>query len=504
MPEILLILAIALIVAVTVRHRGPAPPPVPHRLAHEAVLGPLRPLSPGLLGINGEAIIGTTVWSNPRFLSAVAALHPQAIRVFGGTPANFWNWRTGTYVRSPRVPSGLAALRDHIHVTLADWARLVRTVGAVPVFDLNMFTSNLRSQLAMLHAARRLGMPISHVELGNELYLPPYAVRFHSGAQYGRASTRWIAGLKRAFPGVLVAADAYPGHDTNTVAVNRREHRWNLELLRTVRGESALSLHAYFASGLGPQASLASPTAAEQLLRAPARRWAALARLIGRLPKRLEMWVTEWNLFDTVARVHGSWAQGLADADFGLDLLSAPRVTQADYETLVDSAPFGAIFGSTVGLQLAIGGGGGPLTFRAVLAHAPVTPLFGLATGGVAMQALLRALAGGNGLRTISFRAGRGGEQLGRLRLRAAAPPVHGIEVAGKSGFGAVIVNLSRKPFLISVPQLLRRLPYTERSASPITLVAGAATLRNQTGITTAAFDLQPFSLLVIGSAPPG
>jgi uncharacterized protein YebE (UPF0316 family) len=125
------------------------------------------------------------------------------------------------------------------------------------------------------------------------------------------------------------------------------------------------------------------------------------------------------------------------------------------------------------------------LTFRAVVAHAPVTPVFGLAAGGVAMQALLDALADTTATvaRTMSFHS----------------PAVQGIAVAGKTGFGAVLVNRSRKPFLISVPKLLRGLPYTERWAAPITLVAGTATLRNETGATGAVFALPPFSLLRIG-----
>jgi hypothetical protein len=284
---------------------------------------------------------------------------------------------------------------------------------------------------------------------------------------------------------VLVAADAYPGRDSSSSIVDTRERRWNSEMLGTLRGETALSLHAYFASGLGPRASLASPAAAEKMLRAPMRRWVRLARLIARLPPRLPVWVTEWNLFDTVARVHGTWAQGLAVAAFGLDLLSAPRVTQTDYETLVDSAPFGAIFGSTAGLELSHGDGGAGVAFRAVVAHAPTTPLFGLATGGVAMQALLGALAGSTVSRTISF---------GRA-------PVHGIAFAGTTGFGALIVNLSDRPFLLSVPLFLRGLPYTERSARPVTLVAGIASLRNQTGTTTGTFELLPFSLLEMRKA---
>jgi hypothetical protein len=479
----LLIAVILIVVLVSRSGGGPGPAPMPKGLALSVVLGPTRALPPALLGINGEAIIGRTVWSNPLFLSAVADLHPEAIRVFGGTPANFWNWRTGTYVHSAHVPATLSALRAHIKVTLSGWARVVHAAGATPVFDLNMVTSDLGSQLAMLHAARGLGMPVSYVELGNELYMPQYAFRFRDGSDYGRVCTRWIAAIRRAFPGVAVAADAYPGPDNNTGTVTARERRWNGELLRTLRGASALSLHTYFASGLGPHDSLASPAAAAQILRAPARRWGAFTQLMARLPARLKVWVTEWNLFDTVAPVHGTWAQGLAVAEFGLELLSAPRVVQSDYETLVDSAPFGAIFGSTTGLQLSPVGGGGTQTFRAVVARAPATPLFGLAAGGVAMRALLGAIHGATVSRAIGF----------------GSAPVGGFAFGGTHGFAAVIVNVSGRPYSLSVPALLRGLRYTEWWGRPITLVAGTATLHSGMGTTGAHFGLEPYSLLQIG-----
>jgi hypothetical protein len=76
------------------------------------------------------------------------------------------------------------------------------------------------------------------------------------------------------------------------------------------------------------------------------------------------------------------------------------------------------------------------VTFRAVVARAPATPLFGLATGGVAMQGLLGALADATFARTISFRSA----------------PVPGMAAVGKNGYGAVIVNLSAKPLAISLP----------------------------------------------------
>ena len=447
-----------------------------------ASFGPARTVPRGLLGFNGEAVTGAgEVWTNPGFARAVAALHPQAIRVFGGTPANFWNWRTGTFVLAQDVPRSLAALRATVHVTLADWARIVRQADALPVFDLNMLTSDLPAQLAMLHAARALGMPVLDVELGNELYLPTYAKRFRDGAAYGREASRWIAALKRAFPGVSVAADAYPGPDNNAGTVDRREQRWNAGLLRTLRGESALSMHTYFASGLGPRASLASPRSAAAMLTGPTRRFVAFARLLSTLPNRVKIWVTEWNLFDTVARVHETWAQGLAVAAYGFDLLTTPRVAQADYHALVSNGPFDALFGSRDDFGPADPHG----QFRPVLADPPATPVYGLAAGGVAMQALLGALAGAHELRALGF----------------GSAPVGGAMFTGGSAAGAVIVNLTADLAPISVPERLRGLAYTERWAPPITVVAGTASLQSRAGTTAATLDLEPFSLLWIKPA---
>jgi hypothetical protein len=56
----------------------------------------------------------------------------------------------------------------------------------------------------------------------------------------------------------------------------------------------------------------------------------------------------------------------------------------------------------------------------------------------------------------------------------------------------------------ISLPAVLRRLPYTERTAPPITLVAGTASLHEYAGTTSATLELEPFSLLEIGKAAPG
>jgi hypothetical protein len=457
----LVVLAGALLFAIVVAKRSAGPPPLSSTPVR-GTLGPARTLPPGFLGFNGEAITGPGVWSSPSFARAVAGLRPQAIRVFGGTPADYWDWRAGTYVSSPQVPAPLAALRPRIKLTIAGWASLVHAAGAAPLFDLNLVTSDLGSQLAMLRAASAAGMPVRAVELGNELYMPQYSSLFRDGAAYGRAATRWVAAIKAAFPGVMVAVDAYPGTDGNDATPNSRERRWNGELLATVRGEDALTLHAYFASGLHPGGAPASGDQAEVMLSQPGRRLLAIARLVAGLPTRLPLWVTEWNLYDPRTHAAQTWAQGLAVATFGLDLIATPRVTQADYHALVSSAPFGA------------------------LRDPAGTPSFPLSAGGLAMQTLLAALGQAQAARPLGF----------------GAEPVGGVELAGGGrAAGAVIVNLTAQPAPIELPAELRGRPYVERHAPPATVVTGSQSVPEDSGVTGATMTLPPFSLLRIAAA---
>src|SRR5207248_296346 len=99
--------------------------------------------------------------------------------------------------------------------------------------------STLASQLAMLHAATRVRLPVRYVELGNELYDPRYAELFAGGAEYGRLANRWIPALKAAFPGVKVAVvgDAGPDPNQPDASARARALAWNRSLLATVHGE---------------------------------------------------------------------------------------------------------------------------------------------------------------------------------------------------------------------------------------------------------------------------
>src|SRR5262245_53193346 len=101
---------------------------------------------------------------SPRLHEAVAGLRPGAIRVFGGTTANYWDWRSGKLMDVRGVPPRIRRVaREMSPIHLADWAQLVKDANAIPVFDLNMVTSSLSDQLDMLSTAAQLGMPIRRI-----------------------------------------------------------------------------------------------------------------------------------------------------------------------------------------------------------------------------------------------------------------------------------------------------------------------------------------------------
>ena len=333
--------------------------------------------------------------------------------MFGGTTANYWDWRTGKLMDVRGVPPRIRRVaREMSPIHLSDWAQLVKDANAIPVFDLNMVTSGLPDQLEMLSAAEQLGMPIRRIELGNELYYraPLVARAFPTAAAYGREASRWIAAIKSRYPKAQIAAVGlgYP-----PAAGDERQASWDRAVRRTLHGEDALTFHAYWPASR--ERRLSGADLAEQLA-APLRLLRTLrSDGLDRLPKGVEAWVTEWNLWHG-AGYRGTWANGLADATYLLGLLGEPRVSQEDLHPLVHSQPQAALFGNPFGFRP-----GGPSTVR----YAPTAV-------GEAMGELYPALWGGASVRRLDV---PGAPKLGGTGVAA----VRGVAVRGR---GALLVNL--------------------------------------------------------------
>lgn len=171
--------------------------------------GPERSLPAHFLGFNGESFVlpaDARLMTSNALQSKLAAIPGVIVRIPGGTPSQWIDWRNGQLIDAPGTPFASVS-PDRPALTLRDWAKLVKGSHSTPLWDLNVLTSSLSDQLAMLRTAHALGLPVRYVELGNELWDPetPYVTRFPTGAAYGTAMDPWIVAIHRDFLGVSVA-----------------------------------------------------------------------------------------------------------------------------------------------------------------------------------------------------------------------------------------------------------------------------------------------------------
>ncbi|HEY2277500.1 MAG TPA: hypothetical protein VGI00_04045 [Streptosporangiaceae bacterium] len=204
--------------------------------------GPVRTVTPTLLGLNGVNTTGSQ-WDNSPLDSVLSKFAPGVIRYPGGTVANYWSWPDGWFQPGKWPGEPAEAVND----TLPVFRTGLAAAGARPLFDLNTVTINgaigsatdnpaqLDQQLQALQSAAGDGLPVKMVELGNELYQSgyistgpdgqDYAKRFPSAADYATQMNAWISALHSAFQGVKVAAVATDANDVN--GISRRRSTWN-------------------------------------------------------------------------------------------------------------------------------------------------------------------------------------------------------------------------------------------------------------------------------------
>jgi len=217
-----------------------------------ASLGASRAVPPGYFGINYD-YGGAAVYAKDRSVAQqIAALAPGTLRWPAGTGANYFQWQNGYPVADPAAGAkGSCAppaesQTDGFQFTLGDLAAAVRAARgtATPVFDLNVMTASLASQIDMLRTAQdRYGLPVRYVELGNEFYLcnADYVAAFPTAQDYGTTVAADVKALHRAFPGVRVAAvGAVPSVSSG------RTQGWTSGLLSVATGAGkpdAITLH---------------------------------------------------------------------------------------------------------------------------------------------------------------------------------------------------------------------------------------------------------------------
>ncbi|HEX8769489.1 MAG TPA: hypothetical protein VF711_01830, partial [Acidimicrobiales bacterium] len=435
---------------------------------------------------------------------AVRRLAPPALRVFGGTTANYWDWRGGWFVPDVELPRDLASL-PRMNVSLDKWKALLTAAGASPVFDLNIVTSTLEDQLAMLKAAEDLGLPVKRVELGNELYQSagPVVDRFPTPSDYGREAARWIDAIKARYPEAKVAVVGALARQGSRPT--ERKTSWNRGVRETVGSVDGITLHLYFGAGIEGEGKIGEATAtgssadkgsgtatASEKAAAQAVVTATRKRLdefrnvdLAALPPGAKAWVSEFNLFDRDSFVPGTWLHGLVVAQIAMALSNEPRVDLALMHALVGNPVFAAVFGRSPDSSSASVEGPsdeqGP-GFRAGSRHGTS---FADTAAGTAIGRF--------------FTAARGASTAQPLAFAGATSELTGVAYETPTGRKLVLANLGPQERAVDFESLAPGAPFTTESARPLTFVGGPSDVEQRSATAQRPVVLPAYSLTLVG-----
>lgn len=164
--------------------------------------------------------------------SLMDSLKTGVFRYPGGTVTHKWNWKNG-YI------TGGAAATDFVH-KIEDVKRVVDTTKAKVSFVLDVVNSSLKDQIEMIKAAK---VPVSYIELGNELYAPDYTTEFPTGKAYADTINSWVPELRKEFSGVKIGA-VLIARTTN----KDRSKTWNNDVTKNItKPVDAHIYHVYIA-----------------------------------------------------------------------------------------------------------------------------------------------------------------------------------------------------------------------------------------------------------------
>jgi len=202
----------------------------------------------------------------------------------------------------------------------------------------------------------------------------------------------------------------------------------------------------------------------------------------------MEVWITEYNLFDRTGPVRGTWAHGLFSAVLTLIFLQEPRITMATYHSLYGNAMFTAILN-------------GEHAFANLTEDNPPTTPYALTASGKTLALLGEALRGAVSAQRLEFPA--------NPDISAPHTGSYPSLVGWKFSRGAAakyfILNLSGKP--INIPfggSLPTAGKFTQISGDPHTLVTGPKSLMETGGDLSrdGRLKLPPYSCTLIRNSP--
>ncbi len=370
-------------------------------------LGYRRALNSDFIGFNAQNTIRDSMsLTEPHLVSKFPELRPKIIRYPAGSISNWWNWKAGWFmVNDPNCPNDFKSLEVKNN-GLDSLKKVCDASGAVPLFVLNLVSSNLPYQLEMLDAAYAIGLPVKYVELGNEFYLNEGSDStiidsiFPTGVEYGTVATVWIDSIHKHYPDCKVAAIGAFNRNNEPRRVN-----WDPEMYTTLKNEDAISFHAYYSANVVADLPEAEKDTFKtemvpDFLYRPSKVWSILSdEDFSIMPKQDEIWMTEYNLQDHNLPVHGSWAHGLYLASLTSQFLNNEKITHTAIHAICGSAVYGMYFNVHNGFIF-----GGGEQFVNPVVPPDSTQYWGLTAAGRTIKTLSIAMEGMTYASPIEFK----------------------------------------------------------------------------------------------------
>ena len=321
-----------------------------------------NPRSIPKVGYNSNALTMPSI-NNQSFVDSVRKLEVPVFRYPGGTNSQYWDWQNGKSLPPSAWVNNGGTLQNYAYIgttpmvplPLAEFKRFIDSLGAKPLYVLNVLSRNLSDQMNMLRAAQNIGLEVELVELGNEMYFQDadFITRFPTAGAYAREMNIWTDSIKAQFPNSKIAVIGTTEMPTmqNGNPMPARIRYWNDSIFTFYNYNDAITLHNYFRHNNTAQ----TPNATQVLSSAFSEWQIGKQYSVDSINNGMDIWFTEYNMNDDLDnyRVATSWLHGLFSSLIHLQLLENSKIGMIINHQITGAAPFASLasytsFGDTL------------------------------------------------------------------------------------------------------------------------------------------------------------
>ena len=318
-----------------------------------------HPIAKELYGVNSMLMAKPAKFNDPAIIDFITQMDGVFMRYPGGTPANYWDWKSGFTINPKKAPEATKqkvkdldqSMRARVKLSGAeDYRHFCETAKKTATrfsFVLNIASENLENNTALMKAMKAEGAQLTHIELGNEVYFNQYNWAFESAEQYTEIAEQHSQMIRKIFPeakiGVVIPSHIYTKENFLQIASAKphlkRQDNW-LKTLSKKHFYDAVIIHLYSDTGVSAKATELKPSLDMYYhcwSHADSKLDFTFQTIRQNFPQK-DVWVTEYHIggFSGIARksrLRYSYLGGLFTAGFLLKMCAYPEIKLASWHS---------------------------------------------------------------------------------------------------------------------------------------------------------------------------